>query len=104
MTKKKMTFDAIRKELFNKDIQFADIAIAAKVTPGHVSNVARGSAKSIHIAKAIALSLGKSLDQVFGEDYAQTKKRGPKKRTQRRNQIIEAIQAGQPVPDPSMNP
>ncbi|OCQ21943.1 hypothetical protein A7985_09035 [Pseudoalteromonas luteoviolacea] len=103
MTKKKMTFEAIKKELIAKDIQFSDIAKAVDVTPSHVSNVARGSATSMHIAKAISLSLGKPLEHVFGEDYSHTKKRGPKDRTQRRNQIVEALQAGKPVPSPSMN-
>ncbi|ESP95054.1 MULTISPECIES: hypothetical protein [Pseudoalteromonas] len=104
MTYTTMSYEDIKKELSNKDIQIEDIAKAKRVSNSHVANVARGAVQSFVIAEAICLALNKKRTEVFGNKYLTKPKRGPKDRTQRRNQIIEAIQAGQPVPDPSMNP
>ncbi|MEK0158286.1 hypothetical protein WLQ65_03890 [Pseudoalteromonas piscicida] len=102
MTKQKMTFEVIKKELTKRDVKFVDIAAAKDVTPAHVSNVAKGKVKSESVAEAICLALDKSMVDVFGDEYATPSKRGPKDRSIRKLEIITAIKAGKPVPKPSM--
>ena len=102
MTKEKMTFDDIKKVLAERDVKLADIAEAKSVSAAHVTNVAKGLVKSERVAKAICLSLDKTLEEVFGDAYLTKNKRGPKDRSVRKLEIINAIKAGKPVPKPSM--
>ncbi len=100
MTLNQMTFDEIKKSLKARDVNFTDIANALEVSLGHVTNVARGSAHSKNVANAISLSLGKSLTEVFGNQYDGSTKRGPKDRTERKQVIYEALRNQKPVPAP----
>ena len=100
MTLKQMTFEEIKKSLKAHDVTFTDIAKALDITPAHVTNVARRSARSKHVANAISLSLGLTLKEVFGNEYDGSTKRGPKDRTERKQVIYEALRNQQPVPAP----
>ncbi|MEC4091820.1 hypothetical protein [Pseudoalteromonas rubra] len=98
-----MSIQDISNGLSANDVQFSDIAAAKGCSVSHVYNVATGNSTSKHIATAICLSLGKSLSSVFGDKYTTSKKRGPKNRETRRQQIVEAIKQGKPVPRPRMD-
>ncbi|MBS3796689.1 hypothetical protein [Pseudoalteromonas sp. BDTF-M6] len=101
MTSQEMTFDEIKRELNERKVLFSDIAEAMKVKPSHVSNVARGLVSSFRIATALALSLDKPITEVFGDKYANPGKRGPKDRSERKRQVIEALTNNKPVPAPT---
>ncbi|AZZ98269.1 hypothetical protein [Pseudoalteromonas sp. R3] len=98
-----MSIEDISSGLSANDVQFSDIAAAKGCSVSHVYNVAAGNSTSKHIATAICLSLGKTLTSVFGDKYTTRKKRGPKNREIRRQQIADAIKQGKPVPVPRMD-
>ena len=100
MTSKKMTFEEIKKTLRERDITFTDIAHALEITPSHVTNVAKRTARSKPVAEAIALSLDLEFAEVFANEYDGTTRRGPKDRTERKQQIYAALRDKQPVPAP----
>ncbi|WP_283709801.1 hypothetical protein [Pseudoalteromonas prydzensis] len=100
MIKKAIPHEEIKQLLEKRDIKFADIAKAKKVSLSLVSTVSQRKSQSKRIAEAISLCLNLPLYEVFGdvETYFNPNKRGPKDRTQRTNQIITALREKQPIP------
>lgn len=92
-----LTFPEIQEKLKSKDIFFTDIAIALDVTVSHVTQIAKRKGRSKRVAQAISQALQLSTNQVFGTEYMQCSS----DRAARRNQIVEALRAGQYVPDPT---
>ncbi|MBQ4814270.1 helix-turn-helix transcriptional regulator [Pseudoalteromonas luteoviolacea] len=92
----KLTSREIIEKLKPKDICYTDIAAALEVSPGHVSRIANGEAKSRRVAQAICSALEMPLDQVFGGMYE------PKNRNRdaRKTQIVLALRKGSPIPPP----
>jgi transcriptional regulator with XRE-family HTH domain len=95
----KLTFSRIQELLSEKNILLADIADALKVSRTHVSLIARGESTSNRVANAIALSLDLPINQIFGDKYERN--HNPSERATRKQQVIKAIRAGQPVPPQS---
>ncbi|MBQ4864398.1 hypothetical protein J8L98_22150 [Pseudoalteromonas sp. MMG013] len=91
-----LTFPEIQEKLKSKDIFFTDIAIALDVTVSHVTQIAKRKGRSQRVALGISQALQLSVNQVFGTEY--TERRSNRK--ERRNQIVEALRAGENVPDP----
>lgn len=93
--------DSIKSLLRQRDICLSDIATACRVSSSTVTMVINRKGQSLPVAKAICLALDKPLELVFGdvESYYNPKKRGPKDRSKRTAQVVEAIRKGQPVPD-----
>ncbi|MEC8325890.1 MAG: helix-turn-helix domain-containing protein [Pseudomonadota bacterium] len=99
MTITHMSSEHIQSELRNKDILLSDIAEALEVSKSLVSKVAASQSKSIRVAESIAHALGKPLTEVFGEFYQEDKRKAVNPRTERKQQIINAIRTNQPIPD-----
>ena len=102
MNKNSITRDGIKLRLDELDIKYTDIASAMGVTSSHVIGVVSRRTFSKPVANAVCLALDLPLHEVFGDvdKYFSPKKRGPKERTERKTQVIRAIQNGQPVPAP----
>ncbi|MCP4589039.1 MULTISPECIES: hypothetical protein [Pseudoalteromonas] len=100
MIKKAIPHEEIKQLLDQKDIKFADIAKAKKVSVSLVSMVSQRKSQSKPIAQAISHCLSHPLEEVFGdvEAYFTPNKRGPKDRSKRTSQIITALRKGQPIP------
>ena len=93
--------ESIKTQLKQKNILLSDIATACNVSSSTLTAVLNRKGQSLPVATAICLALNKPVIQVFGdvEPYYNPKKRGPKDRSKRTAQVVEAIRSGQPVPD-----
>ena len=101
MKKQTMEFRQIHSALQLRNIKFSDIAEALKVTSSMPATIAKRKGSSLRIATAICHCLEKQIHEVFGDvdSYInQQTRRGPRDRTERKKQIVEAIRAGEPIP------